>query len=213
MTWLSDPRPPAWMLRLIMAAAVVLGLSPTIRAQGPDRESRAQRDRTGAELALRPSPITVELPLTDQLRQAIRAGAMSDPGNPDSPVISLLINGLIPTQPAWSGARVFLNLPDDLDKHPPESLVQSPYYAGSFAFFPKVGQKQSFRAPKALGALRGVVERGELEKARTLRVTLIGIPGREQVEKKGVRNGVVVPFSEIVLRVESPGSAANRPGA
>ena len=164
--------------------------------------SHAERDVAGAKLSLGAKPVTVELPWNDQMREAAHASLADKAESSTRSRFQLRVSGLHPEQPSWNGGRVFVNLPGD-PKHldPAQLTPQSPYYAGSFAFFPKSGVEQAFYLPNVDQVLRKQAQANKFDYTKPLRVTIVGIPGSTPKETEVVKAGATVPFKEVSLHV------------
>jgi hypothetical protein len=190
--------------------ALVGSTAATIGAQAHDRgTSVARHDESGKPLILGHEPTTVKLELDEALRNSVAAVVRPDIPEESSTPLVLHVSGLHPSHKGWRGGHVFLNLPDDPKKLDAELMsTRSPYYLGSFAFFPVTGPQATF--PFRPGpTLRRLAKRHELDPARPLRVTLIGIP-RQGDGKNVPPPETGVPFSEVALRIASPADSGSR---
>ena len=194
-------------LRLGQALVLIAAMAGVTRAQPTDQDMTVtKRAATGETFALGRTPLTITLDLDDRLCRAIREAAEANLPAKGVPTIRLRVSGLRPSQDAWaSGGRVFLNLPDEPEKLDTDLLsYKSPYYVGSFSFFPASGKEQSYYLSPG-PAFKRLSQRRELEKDQRLTLTFVGIPRRDREGHFG-SDGISVPFSEVSLSAVPPRS-------
>jgi len=187
--------------------ALTLAMAGLGMAQAADRDMTVtKKAESGKAFKLGQVPVTVTLDLDEHLVKAIREACGADHSAKAAPRIHLRVDGLQPSDEAWaSGGRAFLNLGDTPDKLNPELLTtKSPHYAGSFAFSHPVGKEQGYYLSPT-PALRHLVQRGELGKDKTLRLTLIGIPPANRGADSSVSRDDI-PFTKVTLTVARPQS-------
>jgi hypothetical protein len=178
-------------------------LVPGKGTPGPDSFFSLPDDK---QPQLGPEAATVKVEPDAKTQRAVEKVLEQDPGQ-DRSLLRLLVGGMRPTPTAWAGGgRVFLNVPEAILAEPAKLTPASPYYVGSFSFFPvdgDDGREQGFYFALA-PVLRRLAKREELSDTQTFRVTVVGLP---RSGRKPGRQDDTIAIGEVrFLEVPDPSS-------